>query len=173
MYTVTQLARKHQLSRTTLLYYERVGLLSPRYRADNGYRWYSEAESERLASILAYRSYGVPVKQIGELLDHEDDVSQERLLKEQFAALELEIQRLRQQQKAIVMMLEQPSILEQNMVNKARWVAIMEAAGFDEQAMQNWHKQFEKMEPDAHQEFLESLSIDAEEVARIRAWSRK
>ncbi len=38
--------------------------------------------------------------------------------------------------------------------------------------MQNWHKQFEKMEPDAHQEFLESLSIDAKEISEIRAWSK-
>lgn len=29
-----------------------------------------------------------------------------------------------------------------------------------------------KMEPDAHQEFLESLSIDAKEISEIRAWSK-
>ncbi len=59
------------------------------------------------------------------------------------------------------------------MVNKKRWVEIMTAAGFTEQNMQDWHKSFEKMEPAAHQEFLESLSLAKDEIVRIREWSRR
>lgn len=58
------------------------------------------------------------------------------------------------------------------MVHKERWVEIMKAAGFSDEDMHNWHCQFEKMEPEAHDEFLQSLGIDAEEVRRIREWSR-
>ena len=58
------------------------------------------------------------------------------------------------------------------MISKDRWVAIMRAAGLKEQDMHNWHIQFEKMEPEAHQEFLESLGIKADEINRIREWSR-
>lgn len=90
-------------------------------------------------------------------------------MRNQFNALEKEIQVLRQQQKAIVMLLEQPSLLEKNNLSKARWVGVMKGAGFNETDMQNWHKQFEHMEPDAHQEFLESLNIDADEIASIRS----
>ncbi len=173
MLTVTQLARKYDISRTTILYYEREGLLNPCSRSANGYRWYGDNETERLESIMAYRSYGVPIKEIATLLDREGDMEQERILREQFTALETEIQRLRLQQKAIVMLLEKPALLEQNMVNKERWTEIMKAAGFNEEDMMNWHKQFEKMEPDAHQEFLESLNINQEEIEKIRAWSRQ
>ncbi len=172
MLTVTQMAKHHNISRTTILYYERAGLLLPAYRSDNGYRWYGDKESKRLEAIMAYRSFGIPITDIMPLLDHQDDMTQESILRNQFNALENEIQRLRQQQNAIVMLLKQPTLLEQNMVTKARWVEIMKAAGLNEQDMQNWHKQFEKMEPDAHQEFLESLSIDAEEISEIRAWSK-
>lgn len=49
----------------------------------------------------------------------------------------------------------------------------MRAAGLDDRDMQNWHSQFEKMEPEAHQEFLESLGIDPGEIRKIREWSRK
>ncbi|OEF49323.1 hypothetical protein A1OW_12970 [Enterovibrio norvegicus] len=94
-------------------------------------------------------------------------------MRDQFNALENEIQRLRQQQKAIVILLEQPRLLEQNMVTKERWVDIMVAAGMREEGMMNWHKQFEKMEPDAHQEFLESLNIDEKEIIKIRTWSKE
>ena len=44
MLTVTQLARECGLSRTTILYYEREGLLAPAHRSENGYRWYGENE---------------------------------------------------------------------------------------------------------------------------------
>ena len=52
-------------------------------------------------------------------------------------------------------------------------IKITDPTGFDEKDMKNWHKQFEKMEPTAHQEFLESLNIDEQEVASIREWSKK
>ena len=172
MLTVTQLSNKFAISRTTVLYYEREGLLKPAFRSDNGYRWYGEKEVNKLESILAYRSYGVPISRIASLMERDDKVTQERILREQFNALEMEIQKLRQQQKAIVTLLEQPHILEQNMINKDRWVEIMKAAGLSEADMKNWHKQFESMEPDAHQEFLESLSINNDEITKIRSWSK-
>ena len=57
------------------------------------------------------------------------------------------------------------------MIDKQRWTEIMAAAGLTETDMHNWHVQFEKMEPEAHQEFLESLGIEEEEIGRIREWS--
>ena len=57
-------------------------------------------------------------------------------------------------------------------MNKERWVEIMRAAGLKEQDMRNWHIQFEKMEPEAHQEFLESLGIETAEIEKIRERSR-
>ncbi len=58
------------------------------------------------------------------------------------------------------------------MINKERWVEIMRAAGFSEEDMRGWHVQFEKMEPEAHREFLQSLGIPKDEIAKIREWSR-
>ena len=172
MLTVTQLARKCGISRTAVLYYERTGLLEPGCRSDNGYRWYGEKELKKLETILAYRSFGVPVASLRPLIDRDDDAVHERILQDRFKALEDEIRALRRQQEAIVALLEQPSFTEQEMIDKDRWTDIMKAAGLDEQDMKNWHHQFERMEPDAHQEFLESLGIDADEIGKIRAWSK-
>lgn len=169
MLSVTQLARHCDISRSTVLYYERKGLLHPALRSGNGYRWYGEKEIRRLENILAYRSYGLPVAQIEHLVDREDGVAQERILREQFNALEREIMNLRRQQKAIVQLLDQPQLLENQMVTKERWVEIMRAAGLSEEDMLNWHRNFEKMEPEEHHNFLESLGISAEEIKRIRA----
>ena len=171
MLTISKLGTKFGLSRATILYYEREGLLYPSTRSENGYRWYGKEEIKRLASIVAYRSYGIPVAKLSELVDPVDVVTQETILRGQFNALEGEIQKLRQQQKAIVMLLQQANLSEEPMVTKERWVEIMRAAGLNDQDMENWHKQFEIMEPEAHQEFLESLNINQDEINKIRAWS--
>ena len=57
------------------------------------------------------------------------------------------------------------------MVTKQKWVEIMRAAGFSEEQMHRWHREFEKAAPAEHQEFLEFLHIPADEVNRIREWS--
>lgn len=167
MYTVTQLARECGVSRTTILYYEKEQLLLPASRGDNGYRWYGRKELDRLKNITSYRSYGLPISSIRSLLDRSVQ-SQTQLLKEHFNQLEQEIQHLRAQQKAIVVLLQEPNLLEDKIVTKQRWVEIMQAAGFSERDMIKWHQKFEEMEPQEHQKFLESLGIEAPEIESIR-----
>ncbi|MFH0289551.1 MerR family transcriptional regulator [Vibrio owensii] len=168
MLTVTQLARECGLSRTTILYYEREGLLAPAHRSENGYRWYGEKETQRLKTISSYRSYGLPISSIRTLLAQKGK-SQAEILKDHFNELEREIQNLRAQQKAIVVLLQEPQLIEDNIVTKERWVQIMQAAGFSENDMVTWHQKFEEMEPAEHQKFLESLGIEQDEIVRIRA----
>lgn len=168
MLTVTQIAKQFGVSRTTILYYEKEELLIPAYRSENGYRWYGEREVKRLEAITAYRSYGLSVSSIRTLLNRNGE-SQDQILKDHFNELEREIQNLRAQQKAVVVLLQEPSLLEENIVNKERWVEIMVAAGFTEADMVKWHQKFEELEPVEHQKFLESLGISSDEIAKIRA----
>ncbi|EGQ9249960.1 MULTISPECIES: MerR family transcriptional regulator [Vibrio] len=168
MLTVTQIAKQFGVSRTTILYYEKEELLIPAYRSENGYRWYGEKEIERLEAITSYRSYGLSVSSIRTLLDRNGE-SQAKILKDHFNELEREIQNLRAQQKAVVVLLQEPSLLEENIVNKERWVEIMVAAGFTETDMVKWHQKFEELEPNEHQKFLESLGISGDEITKIRA----
>ncbi len=167
MLTVTQLARECGISRTTILYYEKEQLLLPTCRGENGYRWYGESEINRLKAISSYRSYGLSLASIRALLEHQGQ-SQAQILKDHFAELEQEIQTLRAQQSAIVALLQEPNLIEDKSVTKQRWVEIMQAAGFSDADMVKWHQKFEEMEPEEHQKFLESLSIDSEEIAQIR-----
>ncbi len=58
------------------------------------------------------------------------------------------------------------------MITKDKWIAIMRGAGFTEDDMHRWHSEFEKAAPEEHQEFLEFLHIPAEEIKKIREFSR-
>jgi DNA-binding transcriptional MerR regulator len=172
MLTVGQLAKKFGLSRATLLYYEREGLLRPAVRAENGYRYYGAPEVERMQRIAGYRSFGVPIADIRELLGRENNAATEQVLRKRFAQLEREIASLRLQQGALVAILERADLSPRQSMTKERWTEIMRAAGMSDEDMLQWHREFEAREPRAHQEFLESLDLDDEEVTRIRAWSR-
>lgn len=172
MLTISKLGKRFGLSRATLLYYEREGLLEPASRAANGYRWYGDKEVERLTQIVGFRSYGIPVRDIRELLARNSDQAHERILRKRFAQMETEIQDLRRQQQALLAILEQGQDSPQPAMSKERWSAILAAAGMSNNDMRNWHCEFEAREPQAHQEFLESLNLDTVEIERIRRWSQ-
>jgi DNA-binding transcriptional MerR regulator len=171
--TVGALAKRSGLSRSALLYYDRLGLLRPRRRSRARYRLYCSMEVERLEQICLYRQMGIPLKEMRKLLDESGASVSSEILQKRLRVLGREISNLRRQQSQIVELLKQQPLQQGvEMINKERWVEIMRAAGLKDQDMHNWHVQFEKMEPDAHQEFLESLGIQQAEIKKIRDWSR-
>ena len=173
MLTISKLAKKFDLSRATLLYYEREGLLEPASRAANGYRAYGDREIGRLRQIVGFRSYGVSVKDIRELLARNDALAHEKILRKRFTQLENDIQDLRRQQQALVAILGQSQTLPQQPMSKERWTNVMRSAGMSDEDMHNWHREFETREPLAHQAFLESLNLNETKIERIRRWSRR
>ncbi len=173
MLTISKLGKRFGLSRATILYYEREGLLEPASRAANGYRWYGDWEIERLKQIVGFRSYGVSVSDIRKLLTRDSEQAHEQILRNRFAQMETEIQDLRRQQQALVAILKLEQELPRASMSKERWSGIMRAAGMNDADMHNWHREFETREPLAHQEFLESLNLEADEIRRIRQWSQK
>lgn len=69
MYTVKELARLTGLTPRTLHYYDSIGLLRPRRDRENDYRLYGPEEADRLQQILLYRSLGLPLEEVRQILD--------------------------------------------------------------------------------------------------------
>lgn len=68
-YGIRELAEMAGVSARTLRWYDSMGLLKPCRVGENGYRYYSSAEVDRLQHILFYRALGVDLKRIASLLD--------------------------------------------------------------------------------------------------------
>ena len=165
--TVTAFARRHGLSRSTLLYYDRTGLLSPSARSPAGYRLYTAADGERLARIRTLRATGLPLDRIREVL--EDESSLAGALGAQVTQLEAQAQALRDRQRVLAQMLWQPAAFAAGApLSKQSWTAMFRAIGLDDEAMSRWHAQFEQTMPQAHRAFLAALGLPAPEIARIR-----
>lgn len=56
----------------------------------------------------------------------------------------------------------------QKIVTINEWIERFRVIGLDESTMQNWHKLFEKENPEGHQSFLEWLGLSPERIAEIR-----
>ena len=173
MLTIGQLGKRYALSRSTLIYYDRKGLLTPSGRSPSNYRVYSDADIERLERILLFRNAGMPLSTIAGLLDKGSGHTASALEK-RLTSINREIHALRTQQKVIIDLIKRQGLIETSRVmTKEKWVATLEAAGLDEEGMKDWHIAFERTSPEAHQDFLESIGIEAEEIASIRCWCRK
>lgn len=171
MYTVGQLGKRFGLSRSALLYYDTIGLLSPSARSEAGYRLYAEADVQRLDRIVTYREAGLGLELIARLLQA-DDASAPLVLERHLQQINREIARLRQQQHVIARLLGDTEVLRKSRsMTKEQWISLLASTGLDEADMKKWHREFEKVSPEAHQDFLESLGIAPEEIALIRRFS--
>jgi DNA-binding transcriptional MerR regulator len=170
MLTVSKLARRCGLSRSTLLYYESIGLLRPPARNNGNYRCYAERDLTRLQQICVYREAGLKLEDIRAILDRpESDASS--VLKRRLKELNAEIETLRTHQQAILKLLRHKDLRRMKVVTKDKWVSIMKACGFTDEQMHRWHREFERSAPAEHQEFLEFLHIPSDEIKKIREWS--
>lgn len=171
MYRITELARMFGLARSTLLYYDRIGLLSPSGRSGANYRRYSEADRQRLESIRSLRRAGVAVDGIRAILASAGDDTT-AVLRRRLDEIGAEIRALGTQQRLLAGMLHlQGEGGPQSAPDKEMFVAMLRAAGMDEAAMRRLHTEFERNEPEAHHAFLLSLGISEQEAREIRAWS--
>jgi MerR family transcriptional regulator, thiopeptide resistance regulator len=172
-YTISKLARTFGLSRSTLLYYDRIGLLSPSERSSSGYRIYSQDDMQRLERIHNLRQTSLSLDDIRSILSSEGDpgtILLERRLKE----IGDEILDLKAKQGLLSGMLKGMSSQEDPpKVNKKMWIEMLRAGGMDDQDMDRWHAEFECRAPEAHHEFLLSLGIAEKEVIVIRQWSKR
>jgi DNA-binding transcriptional MerR regulator len=67
--TVRQVAKLSGVSIRALHHYDQLGLLKPAFTGHNRYRYYGQDELLRLQQILLHRELGIPLGEIGAILD--------------------------------------------------------------------------------------------------------
>lgn len=121
MYRISELADRVGLSRTALLYYEKLGLIEGQ-RQGNGYRAYSERDVQRVKLIQQLQAGGLTLKECLACLDAKVDRS---LLLNRLGQLDEEIARKQQARELL-------------------------AALLGESGLRDWHESLDKVAPDAH-----------------------
>lgn len=167
MFRISELARQFGLSRSTLLYYDRIGLLQPTGRSGAGYRLYSKENSDRLSNICTFRKAGLSLEDVQRILSMSEEDTNGVVLRKRLQDIGEEIRTLQSQQRLIATMLKVQAQGELP-VDKQTWIDMLRAAGMDEDAMVKWHSEFERRAPESHHQFLLSLGIPEDEALYIR-----
>jgi DNA-binding transcriptional MerR regulator len=171
--TVTMLARQCGLSRSTLLYYESIGLLRRPARTEGNYRAYGDEDLLRLQQINLYRKVGLSLATIRGVVNQPNGDAA-AVLQRRLTDIDVEVENLRGHQRAILRLLGRSRALRKTeKITKGTWVAIMRRAGFSDSDMDRWHAEFETSAPEDHEEFLKFLHIQPAEIKAIRTASRK
>jgi|GEM_PF-3394995 len=157
------MARRAGLSRATLLYYDRIGLLCPEDRSAAGYRLYGAASQQRLTRLLELRQAGLPLEEIARLLD---GAGPKEILERQLVEIDAATATLAGQKSVLQQLLGRG--LPQAGLTRQDWAALFAGIGLSEAQMWAWHHDFEVRAPEAHAAFLAGLGIAPAEVARIR-----
>jgi MerR family transcriptional regulator, thiopeptide resistance regulator len=168
--TISKLARQFGLARSTLLYYDRIGLLRASHHSRAGYRLYDARIVERLKRIVELRSAGMALATVKRVLETSTPLAD--ALEQQVALLNRQLAQLRAQQRVVLTLLQSRSAARRaRTMSKESWTRLFRSIGLADAEMRQWHAHFERTMPEAHRDFLESLGLDASEVRRIRAWS--
>ena len=167
--TIAHAARAVGLSRTTLMYYERLGLIRPLRRTGSRYRTFRPDDLQALFLIARWRTIGLPLATIRRLLAKPQETA--GALQDHLRALEKSVDALHMQRALTREMLGgRAPATGQTPVTKAAWTDMFRSIGMDDEQMRQWHAQFERRNSAGHGEFLRSLGIGRAEIGRIRRW---
>jgi len=171
--TITAFGKRFGLSRATLLYYDRIGLLKPGAYSEAGYRLYTDQDAARMTRIDTLRRAGLPLRVIRTILDEGAGDRLEAVLEQQLVRLNAEMAQLQAQQRLVVELLQHRGSRPRHAgVGVDQWVRMLEEAGMDEAARRRWHAAFERDAPDAHEVFLRSIGLSDAKVVEVRRLSR-
>lgn len=100
-YTTGAFAKRARVTIRTIRYYDKRGILKPSYRADNGYRMYTDEDFARLQKILALKYLGFSLEEIIALTINEDKVDINQSLQMQKELVSKRIRHLEMMEKAL------------------------------------------------------------------------
>lgn len=168
MYTIGDLTKAFELSRSTLLYYDKQGLLSPSKRTESNYRLYSEADRDRLKTILQYKKTGISLEDIKKLLVlNRSDVTD--ILTERLTHIQNEMMVLKKQEEIIIAaLMKEIENSKTQLFDRNSWSSLLETVGYSEEELHKWHLHFEADTPMRHTAFLEALGFDKDEIIQFK-----
>lgn len=81
--TISEFSRISEIKRKALIFYDNIGVFSPKYTAPNGYRYYSHDQIYVISVINVLKELGMPLSKIKEYTSDISPASAIDLLKEQ------------------------------------------------------------------------------------------
>ena len=123
---IAEVSDRYSLSADTLRYYERIGLIPPVNRNDNGIRDYDETDVRRVEFIKCMRSAGLPIETLIEYvgLVQQGDTTIEARKQILKAQRELILARMKAMQETLDVLNYKISVYEDALLKKERAIIL-------------------------------------------------
>ena len=100
--TAAKFAALHKLNKSTLLYYDEIGLFSPAIKGENGYRYYTYRQSSQLEMILTFRELGMSIDEIKAYINEPSREALLAVLQDKIKEADSTIRRMKEIKKLLV-----------------------------------------------------------------------
>lgn len=102
-YTIQEVANLHNITKKTLLHYEKKGLFSPAITdISNGYRYYTVDQFSLLKTIILFRSLDTPIEEIKEYLENTSSTNSIKFVETQLKVIREKRERLEEYENALL-----------------------------------------------------------------------
>ena len=105
-YKIGEISRLYKISSDILRHYDKIGLVSPDFIGENGYRYYSKKQIWKLNNIRNLRNIGVGLEDIKEFLDERNISSANDIIEFQLEKIEDKIKKLEELKEELTSKLE-------------------------------------------------------------------
>jgi len=92
LFSISDFAKFSRLTRDTLLYYDKIGLLTSMARGENNYRYYSSSQLAVVNVIRTLQGLGMPLEEIKDLKDHRTPELADEVLERQIEKIDKKIE---------------------------------------------------------------------------------
>ena len=106
IFSIFDFAKFARTTRDTLLYYDRIGLLSPESRGGNNYRFYSHAQLSVINLIRTFKTLGMPLSEIKRLNNRRTPDLTDQVLGNQLSLINEQIEELVRARKLLKLLKE-------------------------------------------------------------------
>ncbi|MGL5694505.1 MAG: MerR family transcriptional regulator [Peptostreptococcaceae bacterium] len=100
-YLIGEVCKLFDITRDTLVHYDKIGLLSPKKDKDNGYRYYDIEDLNCLTDILLFKKLNLPLSDINKAINNSSPKDILNLIEERQVYLEEEIKKINKLQKIL------------------------------------------------------------------------
>ena len=95
LFSIGELSKYQNISKQTLIFYDKIGLFCPAYvDPNNGYRYYSSSQIDYLDTILIMKKIGFSLNEIKEHMQHYNIDTSLAALRKQVSVIDRQIQEL-------------------------------------------------------------------------------
>lgn len=101
LFTIGQVTKMYHVRHDTLRYYDKIGLLKPTLKKENGYRYYTIRDLELLEFILLSRQLDIPLKRLQEILNQGNIDDYIKLFSDHESFIEEKIKQLNELKKEV------------------------------------------------------------------------